>query len=53
MRVPGDGLGRASVATFSDGEIQVEIEESVRGMDVFLIQPTCPPVNQNIMECSS
>ncbi len=43
-------LGRASVATFSDGEIQVEIEESVRGMDVFLIQPTCPPVNENIME---
>jgi ribose-phosphate pyrophosphokinase len=43
-------LGRASVTTFSDGEIQVEIEESVRGMDVFLIQPTCPPVNENIME---
>jgi len=43
-------LGRASVSTFSDGEIQVEIEESVRGMDVFLIQPTCPPVNENIME---
>ncbi|MGA3175171.1 MAG: ribose-phosphate pyrophosphokinase [Syntrophorhabdales bacterium] len=42
--------GKASVSSFSDGEIQVEIEESVRGMDVFLIQPTCPPVNENIME---
>jgi ribose-phosphate pyrophosphokinase len=42
--------GKASVGSFSDGEIQVEIEESVRGMDVFLIQPTCPPVNENIME---
>jgi ribose-phosphate pyrophosphokinase len=38
------------VSHFSDGEIQVEIDESVRGMDVFLIQPTCPPVNENLME---
>ncbi|MGD0229639.1 MAG: ribose-phosphate pyrophosphokinase [Syntrophorhabdales bacterium] len=43
-------MGKASVGTFSDGEIQVEIEESVRGMDIFLIQPTCPPVNENLME---
>jgi ribose-phosphate pyrophosphokinase len=42
--------GKAKVSTFSDGESQVEIEESVRGMDTFLVQPTCPPVNQNLME---
>jgi ribose-phosphate pyrophosphokinase len=49
-RYLGTEIGRANVSAFSDGEIQVEIEESVRGMDVFLIQPTCPPVNQNLME---
>ena len=43
-------MGKAKVGNFSDGEIQAEIEESVRGMDVFLIQPTCPPVNENLME---
>jgi ribose-phosphate pyrophosphokinase len=43
-------IGKAKVGTFSDGEIQVEIEESVRGMDTFLIQPTCPPVNDNLVE---
>lgn len=43
-------MGKANVSSFSDGEIQVEILESVRGMDVFLIQPTCPPVNHNLME---
>ena len=43
-------IGKAKVGTFSDGEIQVEIDESVRGMDVFLIQPTCPPVNDNLVE---
>jgi len=43
-------LGRAKVSKFSDGEIQVEIEESVRGMDTFLVQPTCPPVSHNLME---
>jgi ribose-phosphate pyrophosphokinase len=43
-------IGMAKVGTFSDGEIQVEIEESVRGMDTFLIQPTCPPVNDNLVE---
>lgn len=42
--------GKAKVGSFSDGESQVEVEESVRGMDTFLVQPTCPPVNQNIME---
>jgi ribose-phosphate pyrophosphokinase len=43
-------LGKAKVSRFSDGEIQVEILESVRGMDTFLVQPTCPPVSHNIME---
>ncbi|OCC15362.1 Ribose-phosphate pyrophosphokinase [Dissulfuribacter thermophilus] len=43
-------MGRASVKTFSDGEVFVEIGENVRGADVFVIQPTCPPVNHNLME---
>ena len=43
-------LGQALVTTFSDGEIRVEIGENVRGRDVFLIQPTCPPANHNLME---
>ncbi|OGP69851.1 MAG: phosphoribosylpyrophosphate synthetase [Deltaproteobacteria bacterium RBG_13_60_28] len=42
--------GQALVTTFSDGEIRVEIGENVRGRDVFLIQPTCPPANHNLME---
>jgi ribose-phosphate pyrophosphokinase len=44
------GLGAASVGRFSDGEVAVEIEENVRGHDVFVIQPTCQPTNDNIME---
>jgi len=43
-------LGKANVSTFSDGETRVEIDENVRGMDVFIIQSTCPPVNISIME---
>jgi len=43
-------LGQALVTTFSDGEIRVEIGENVRGRDVFLIQPTSPPANHNLME---
>ncbi|PIE43813.1 MAG: ribose-phosphate pyrophosphokinase [Gammaproteobacteria bacterium] len=43
-------LGDATVAKFSDGEISVEINENVRGRDVFVIQPTCAPTNDNIME---
>ncbi|AEH45392.1 ribose-phosphate pyrophosphokinase [Thermodesulfatator indicus DSM 15286] len=43
-------LGQAVVKTFSDGEIYVEIKENVRGSDAFVIQPTCPPVNDNLME---
>lgn len=43
-------LGDASVSTFSEGEISVKINENVRGKDVFLIQPTSPPSNNNLME---
>ncbi len=43
-------LGRATVKRFGDGEIAVEIEESVRGWDVFVVQPTCPPVNDHLIE---
>lgn len=43
-------LGIASVGTFSDGETAVEIGENVRGKDVFIIQPTCTPSNNNLME---
>ncbi len=48
--IAGIKLGSSSVSHFADGEIQVEIHESVRGQNVFLIQSTCPPVNQNYME---
>lgn len=48
--VLGIPLGDASVTQFSDGEICVEINENVRGRDVFVIQPTCAPTNDNIME---
>jgi ribose-phosphate pyrophosphokinase len=43
-------LSVAEVRTFSDGEIFVEIKENVRGRDIFIIQPTCPPVNKSLME---
>ncbi len=46
----GTPLGKARVRNFSDGEIQVDIDESVRGMDVFVIQSTCTPGNTNLME---
>ena len=46
----GMTLGKASVKTFSDGEISVEIEENVRGQDVYIIQSLCDPVNNNLME---
>ena len=46
----GISLGKANVTSFSDGETRVEINENVRGMDVFIIQPTCPPVNVTLME---
>lgn len=43
-------VGKSEVSTFSDGEISVSIQESVRGSDVFVVQSTCEPVNNNIME---
>ncbi|MBI2528565.1 MAG: ribose-phosphate pyrophosphokinase [Candidatus Rokubacteria bacterium] len=43
-------LGDADVSRFSDGEVYVQINENVRGQDVFVVQPTCPPVNDNLME---
>ena len=43
-------LGKANVGRFSDGEIAVEIMENVRGKDVFIVQPTCSPTNDNLME---
>ncbi len=47
LRLP---LGDATVSKFSDGEVFVEINENVRGADVFLLQPTCAPTNDNLME---
>jgi ribose-phosphate pyrophosphokinase len=47
LRLP---LGDAKVGKFSDGEVTVEINENVRGKDVFIIQPTCAPTNDNLME---
>ena len=46
----GVPLGNAVVGSFSDGEIHVRLDESVRGSDVYVIQSTCHPVNQNLME---
>jgi ribose-phosphate pyrophosphokinase len=46
----GVPLGSAQVKTFSDGEIAVDLNESVRGLDTFVVQSTCPPVNNNLME---
>lgn len=43
-------LGSATISRFSDGEIAVEITENVRGKDVFIVQPTCAPTNDNLME---
>jgi ribose-phosphate pyrophosphokinase len=47
LKVP---LGDADVSRFSDGEVYVQINENVRGEDVFIVQPTSPPVNDNLME---
>jgi ribose-phosphate pyrophosphokinase len=44
------GLGKAEVGTFSDGEVMVEIRESVRGSDCFVVQSTCSPANTHVME---
>ena len=46
----GNPLGEATISSFPDGETYVKIEENIRGRDVFIIQPTCPPTNQHLME---
>ena len=46
----GLALGRATVGRFSDGEVQVEIHDNVRGRDVFIVQPTCAPTNDHLVE---
>lgn len=46
----GLNLGKISIKRFADGEIYVQLKESVRGCDVYLVQPTCPPANENLME---
>ena len=46
----GIPLGDVTLSRFADGEIWVRIEESVRGADVFVVQPTCPPTSENVME---
>ena len=48
--IMGKPLGKATVTKFSDGEISVNLWETVRGVDVYIIQPTCGPVNDNLME---
>src|SRR5277367_4494620 len=46
----GDPLGKITLLNFPDGETWCKIDEDVRGRDVFVVQPTCPPVNENLME---
>src|SRR5205823_9703756 len=46
----GDPVGKITLQNFPDGETWCRIDEDVRGRDVFVVQPTCPPVNENIME---
>src|SRR5579885_233816 len=49
-RYLGVPLGKAHVGRFADGEINVQIEENVRGADCYVVQPTCRPTNENLME---
>lgn len=49
-RALGINLGKATVGKFADGEVNIQIHENVRGKDCYIIQPTCPPVNDNMME---
>ncbi len=43
-------LGRITVSRFADGEVNCQVHDNVRGKDVFIVQPTCPPVNEHLME---
>ncbi|WP_312650851.1 ribose-phosphate diphosphokinase [Aminipila sp.] len=49
-KIMGKPLGKATVSTFSDGEISVNLWETVRGIDTYIVQPTCGPVNNSLME---
>ncbi len=46
----GVPLGQAMISSFPDGETYIKIEENIRGRDVFIVQPTCPPTNEHLME---
>ena len=46
----GVPLGKATISSFPDGETYIKIDENIRGRDVFIVQPTCPPTNQHLME---
>src|ERR1700709_1704587 len=48
--VIGVPLGEATISSFPDGETYIKIDENIRGRDVFIVQPTCPPTNQHLME---
>jgi ribose-phosphate pyrophosphokinase len=50
VRYLGQPLGKVQIGRFSDGEVQAEIMDNVRGRDVFVLQPTCAPANDNLME---
>ena len=49
-KLMGTKLGEAEVKSFADGEVSVSLYETVRGSDVFVVQSTCKPVNDNLME---
>jgi ribose-phosphate pyrophosphokinase len=46
----GTSLGKITVSRFADGEVNCQVHDNVRGKDVFIVQPTCPPVNEHLME---
>mmetsp|Transcript_19652 Transcript_19652/g.16792 ORF Transcript_19652/g.16792 Transcript_19652/m.16792 type:complete len:107 (+) Transcript_19652:323-643(+) len=43
-------MGKLKVSRFADGEVNIQVQENIRGKDIYIIQPTCPPVNENLME---
>lgn len=46
----GIALGKSQIKKFSDGELNIQLYDSIRGRDAYIIQPTCPPVNDNLVE---